>query len=146
MKRRWVSVCLLWIVAAALLASCGGAAKPTVIQMELTKDYDSADPFVDERLFVVTEDVKSLQADVSIQMEGQSGVLEIAENETKQVLWSHVWNKNVKGGTCTASLDKLDKNKEYVARFTGTGLKYAKIRLEFQSGLVRERERPQKPK
>lgn len=96
--------------------------------------------YPNEKLFYVDENIDTLNLDVSFQMEGESGVLEIADNETKQVIWSDTWNGNVESTTFTITLDDLDKEKEYIVRFTGT-----KIVITSENNLVKERERPQKP-
>lgn len=133
----------LLFFALTLLSSCSNAAS-TIIEMELTQDYDSEDPFINEKLIYVSDNVDNLSLDVSFQMEGESGILEIADNETKQVLWSNTWDGTVESTTFTISLDNLEKEKEYVVRFTGTGIKDAKIVITSENSLVKEQARPKK--
>lgn len=114
------------------------ATPSTLMQMELTNDYDTSDPF-NEKLFYVDEDIDVLELNIFFQMEGKSGVLEIADNETKQVLWSDVWDRDVDETKFTVSLDTIEKGKEYVIRFTGTKIIYAKIVISSQNNLVKER-------
>jgi hypothetical protein len=52
-------------------------------EMELTKDYDDSDPFIDERLFYVTDSIEIFKLDISSRLEVESEVLEIADNKTK---------------------------------------------------------------
>lgn len=136
--------CLLLCLSIVLLCACDDAAG-TVIKMELTQDYDSQDPFINEKLIYVSDDMDALDLDVSFQMRGESGVLEIADNETGEVLWSDSWDGNTPETKFTVSLSDLDKEKEYVVRFTGTKIEHAKVVITSQSSLVKERERPAKP-
>ena len=112
------------------------------IDMTLTKDWDEADPFIDERLFYVTKDVDSLELNIIFQMMGESGLLEIADNNTDEVLWSNCWNSSVGNTSLAASLKSLQKEKEYVIRFTGTKIEYANIVAASESDLIKERTRP----
>ena len=144
MKRIRVAICFLLFFAVCLFTSCGGT-KGTVIEMELTENYSDSDPFVHAKLFYVTDDVDSLQLDISLQIEGENGFLEIADRETDEVLWSDSWKGQVAPTTFAVTLDMLSKEKEYVVRFTGTHIKYAKIMVASDNSLVKERERPLKP-
>lgn len=112
------------------------------IDMTLTKDWDDADPFIDERLFYVTRDVDSLELNIIFRMEGEGGLLEIADNNTGEVLWSNSWNRSVGNTSLVASLKSLQKEKEYVIRFTGTKIEYANIIVASESDLIKERTRP----
>lgn len=149
MKNSRFAVCFIFIFVLSLLSSCSNIARgliaQTVIKMELTQNYDNSDPFINEKLFYVSNDVDTLNLDVSFQMEGESSILEIADNETKQVLWSNTWDGDINHTTFTISLNGLDKEKEYVVRFTGTKIKHAKIIITSENNLVKEREKPQKP-
>lgn len=149
MKNNRIAVCFIFILILSLLSSCSNIAESlpvqTIIEMELTQNYDNADPFINEKLVYVSDSVDTLNLDVSFQMEGESGILEIADNETKQVIWSYTWNEDVDNTAFTISLDDLDKENEYVVRFIGTKIKYAKITITSKNSLVKEREQPQKP-
>lgn len=125
------------------LSGCTVTNPSTLIEMELTEHYDTADPFIHEKLFYVDEDIDVLELNVSFQMEGESGILEIIQNETKQVVWSDTWDGDVDETGFTVSLGSIEK--EYVIRFTGTKIKYAKIVITSENNLVKEREKPLKP-
>lgn len=114
------------------------------LEMELTKDYDDADPFVNESLFTVTESVDSLDLAATFTMKGGSGVLEIADNQTEAVLWSDQWEENIENSTFTIPLTSLEKDGEYVVRFTGTEIEYAKVLVTCDSDLIQTRDRPEK--
>lgn len=129
-----------------LLSSCSSNASKAILEMELRKDYDTSDPFVHANLFSVSEDMDTLALDISFQPEGESGILEIADNETGEVFWSDSWNENVDKTNFAVSLEDVKKAKEYVIRFTGTKINYAKITLSSKSGLVKERAKPLKSK
>lgn len=145
---------LLAIVCIVGLAACQktGASQPsaignpksenTSIEMELDQNYDDADPFINARLFCVSEDIAELIASGSFQMDGESGIVEIRDNRTNEVLWSNTWSGRADTETFSISLHDLKKEKEYAVYFTGTKIKYAKIKLTFESDLVQERERP----
>lgn len=47
--------------------------KNSVFAMELDRNYDDTDPFVNEKLFCVSEDIGTLKAKISFRMEGKSG-------------------------------------------------------------------------
>lgn len=113
------------------------------INMELTENYDDADPFIDERLFYVTKDMDTLQLNLLYQMKGEEGILEIADNKTGDVLWMSIWHGTVDTATTAAQLKKLETDKEYVIRFTGTKIEYAAITAVSDSDKIQERERPE---
>lgn len=135
----------LLIGALFLLSGCSNNTAGTIIEMEITDSYDTTDPFIHAKLFYVSDSIDTLELSVSFQMEGESGILEIADNETNQIIWSNTWNENVESTTFPVTLDNLEKEKEYVIRFTGTQMKYAKIVVTCDDKLVKERERPLKP-
>lgn len=122
-----------------LLTSCSRATEKTIIEMELTENYDSSDPFIHEKLFYVSDDISSLDLEVLFQMKGKSGILEIADNETDEVIWNDTWDGNVKETTFIISLKKLEREKEYVIRFTGTKINYTKIVITSESNLLKEK-------
>lgn len=113
------------------------------INMELTENYDDADPFIDERLFYVTKDMDTLQLNLLYKMKGEEGILEIADNKTGDVLWMSIWHGTVDTATTAAQLKKLETDKEYVIRFTGTKIEYAAITAVSDSDKIQERERPE---
>ena len=78
--------------------------KKTTIEMKLDKNYDDSDPFINERLFCVSDDMDILNAEVSFQMDGESAIVEIKDNKTDEVLWSNTWNKSVDNDKATISL------------------------------------------
>ena len=125
-----------------LLSGCGPAG--TVLELELTENYSPTDPFVNAKLFYVTESLDALELGVTFEMEGETGLLEIADNDTGEVFWSSSYAGTVAPDPFSVTLEKVDKEKEYAVRFTGTGIQYAKAVVTSQSGLMKERERPAK--
>jgi len=117
-----------------------------VIEMELTKDYDESDPYIYEKLFNVSEDIDTLKLDASYQMKGDSGVLEIVDKETEEILWSNSWQGDINKTEFNIQLNKLEKGKEYIIRFTGTKIIYTKIVLTCENSLIKEQEKPIKAK
>lgn len=116
----------------------------TVLEMEMDANYDSSDPFENGLLFCVTENIETLDAEVSVQMDGERGVVEIKDRNADEVLWSNTWEENVSGDTVTVSLNHLQKEKDYVVRFTGTKINHAVVTCAFESELVQEKARPSK--
>lgn len=141
-----IAALVLILIMIFSLTACGNAAARVavnpLIEMELTENYDTSDPFIHEKLFCVSENIATLDLEISFQMQGESGVLEIADNETEQVYWGDNWSGNVEYMQFTATLNALDKEKEYVVRFTGAKISNAKIVIDCDNSLVSERERP----
>ena len=114
----------------------------TIIEMALDEGYDDIDPFIDERLFCVSDDLDTLIAQGNFEMDGENGILEVKNNKTKEVLWSSTWEGNVQSEAFSISLENLKKEDEYVACFTGTRINHATIEIAFESDFVQEREKP----
>ncbi len=130
--------------AADIYGSAESDNKNSVFEMELDRYYDDTEPFVNEKLFCVSEDISTLKAKISFQMEGKSGIVEIRDNETDELIWANTWNENIENDTFTISLNDILKENEYVIRFVGAEINYAKIEVAFESDLVQERVRPRK--
>lgn len=144
-------IVILWImlVSIAGLTACVRATTSdtssennTTIEMKLDENYDDTDPFINERLFYVSEDLDALTMEGTLEMEGERGILEIKDNKTKEVLWSNTWEESVKSEVFSISLKSLKKENEYVISFTGTKIKHAAMEISFESDLVQEREKP----
>lgn len=120
------------------------AAQKATFVLELDKDYDDSDPFVNACLFCVSEDMDILNAELTMKLDGESGIVEIKDNKTNEVLWSKTWNEPVEYETVAFSLDGVQKEKEYAIWFTGTKINDAAATVTFESNLVQERERPSK--
>ena len=116
----------------------------TVLEMEMNANYSSSDPFENGRLFCVSEDIETLDAEVYFQMDGERGIVEIKDRNSDEVLWSNTWDENVNGDTLSVSLNNLQNEKEYVVRFTGTKINHAVVKVTFESELVQEKSRPSK--
>ena len=135
------------LVMEAVADICGNVEsdnKNSIFEMELDRYYDDTDPFVNERLFCVSEDISTLKAKISFQMDGKSGLVEIRDNETDELIWANTWNGNIENDTFTILLNNILGENEYVIKFVGTEINYAKIKVAFESDLVQERERPRK--
>ena len=116
----------------------------TVLEMEMNANYSNSDPFENGRLFCVSEDIETLDAEVYFQMDGERGIVEIKDRNSDEVLWSNTWDENVNGDTLSVSLNNLQKEKEYDVRFTGTKINHAVVKVTFESELVQEKSRPSK--
>lgn len=145
--KKTVILCLMFIVMMTLTACMSAAdtaegTKVTTIEMELDENYDDADPFINEKLFCVSEDLDNLAAKGTFEMDGKTGTLEVKNNKTNEVLWSNVWKDTVKSESFSISLGNLKKAEEYVMCFTGTDITHAAIEVAFEGGFVQEREAP----
>lgn len=150
------SIFLVSIISAVSLIACQKAnanqsntsdtkeTQKTVLEMEMDANYSDSDPFENGRLFCVSEDTEALDTEVYFQMDGERGIVEIKDRNADEVLWSNTWVENASGDTVTVSLNNLQKEKEYVVRFTGTKIKHAVVKVTFESGLVQEKSRPSK--
>ena len=116
----------------------------TVLEMEMNANYSNSDPFENGRLFCVSEDIETLDAEVYFQMDGERGIVDIKDRNSDEVLWSNTWDENVNGDTLSVSLNNLQNEKEYVVRFTGTKINHAVVKVTFESELVQEKSRPSK--
>mgnify|MGYP000081497368 CR=1 FL=1 len=77
--------------------------------MEMNANYSNSDPFENGRLFCVSEDIETLDAEVYFQMDGERGIVEIKDRNADEVLWSNTWDEKVSGDTITVSLNNLQK-------------------------------------
>lgn len=114
----------------------------TTFELELDKDYSDTDPFVNEILFCVSEDLEDLNAMGTLEMDGERIILEVKNNKTNEVLWSNTWNGAVRSESFLISLGSLTKDNEYVICLTGTKINYAAAGITFDSNFVQEREKP----
>lgn len=146
MKVKKILVCFILLLTIPFFAACSSATAKTTFSMEMEMDtnYDDTDPFVNEKLFYVSKDASKLSLSVSFQMKGESGTLEIADNETDEVFWTNTWHENVNKTNFTIELNNLTPEKEYVIRFTGTKIQSAKIKITSDDSLIKEREKPLK--
>lgn len=152
------SIFLVGIISAVSLIACQKAnadqsntsdtkeTQKTVLEMEMDANYSNADPFENELLFCVSEDMETLDAEVSFQMDGESGIVEIKDRNADEILWSKIWDENVSDDTIIITLENLQKEKEYVVRFTGAKINYAVVKVSFDSDLVQKKARPSKQK
>lgn len=136
-----LSLCSL-LLALLLFTACGGKTEAVVLELELNENYSDADPFINAKLFTVTEDVESLQMELRYQMEVENGLLEIADRETGEPLWSVALTGLVDEHTETISIGGLKKGREYLLQFTGSKVKDAHIRLLLDNPAVQEMARP----
>lgn len=148
---RKIAMLFIMLLSMAGLTACGNAnanASDTsdgnrmTIKMELDKDYDDTDPFVNEMLFCVSEDLDALSAEGTLKMDGENIILEVKNNKTNVVLWSNEWEGNHKPEPFTISLEELKKEDEYVVCLTGRKINHAALEITFDSSVVQERAKP----
>jgi hypothetical protein len=144
-----IIIALLLSILLVSLSACGDeSVAATVFEMEMTSSYDDTDPFINEKLFYVSEDVESVEFEAYLQMRSETCLLEIADNETKEVMielfFREGFNDSGEDKEYITLVD-LDKDKEYVIRLTCTEVENVKLVMTSSSSLVKERERPLKP-
>lgn len=86
-----------------------------------------------------------MSLEVAFEMKGESGLLEIADVETGKVFWSDAWEGEIGKTFFSILLKSLEKEREYVIRFTDTKITHTKIVIASESKLVKECEQPAKP-
>lgn len=136
-------LCTLFVSMAALISCKSSAANANTadgvkIEMQLNENYDDTEPFVNEKLFCVSKDLERVTAASELEMDGEIGILEIKNNKTREVLWSHTWDGAVGAAAFSISLDHLKKEEEYAVCFTGTGIKNAALSIRFENEAVLE--------
>lgn len=124
--------------------AANGKSEKIVLEMDMDANYSNSDPFENGLLFCVSEDVDTLDAEVSFQMDGESGIVEIKDRNADGILWSKIWDENISDDTFTITLENLKKEKEYVVQFTGTKINYAVVKVSFDNEFVQEKTRPSK--
>ena len=131
----------------SFFSACSGNHPLFLIEMELTSNYDDADPFVKEQLFYVSEDAESVDFEAYLQMRSETCLMEIADNETQELMIECFWREgfNNRGEDKEyITLVDLDKDKEYVIRLTCTEVENVKLVMTSDSDLVKVRAQPQK--
>ena len=78
-----ITISFAIILLLSFFSACSGNHSPVVIELELTSNYDDADPFVIEQLFYVSEDAESVDFKAYLKMMSETCLLEIADNETE---------------------------------------------------------------
>lgn len=144
MRHYKILVCLLCLSVLTFFVGCSKA--NTVIKMEIGQNYDYSEPYINEKLFYVQKDIDHLQLFVSINAQAENIILEIANNESGEAIYSEQFTGNLINAKSTIDLYSLLSSEEYVIRLVGTGVSNVKIVITSDSSLVRERERPLKPK
>lgn len=146
-----ITVLFISLIIMASLTACANADNPApdiadedklTLKMEFDKNYDDADPFVNETLFTVSEDMETLIAEGTLNLNGESVILEVKNNKTKEILWSSTWDKEVQSDTFSISLKKVKSDEEYVVCLTGKKINHAAVEITFDSNLVQEKEKP----
>lgn len=116
---------------------------PFAIEMELTSHYDNADPFVNEQLFYVSENIDSVDFEAYLHMKSETCLLEIVDNATQEplveIFWRESFNESGKDKE-TITLVDLDKDKEYAIRLTCTEVEQVSLVITSDSSLVKARE------
>ena len=90
-----ITVLFISLIIMASLTACANADNPApdiadedklTLKMEFDKNYDDAAPFVNEKLFTVSEDMETLIAEGTLNLNGESVILEVKNNKTKTIL------------------------------------------------------------
>lgn len=146
MKRIIVLLLVLFFAVSCFPSGCDTSIQDsenqTILKMELDKDYDDKEAFVNERLFCVLEDVEEVHARGVLDFAGEDLRLEIKNNKTKEILWSEAWEKHREAEIFPIILKDLSKDEEYVMTLTGKGIQSTVVSITFDNRNVQERERP----
>ncbi|WP_419025625.1 DUF4624 family lipoprotein [Emergencia sp.] len=142
-----IAVLFIMLVIMAGLTACSNTpdlsdGNELTIKMELDQGYDDTEPFVNEKLFSVSDDMETFIAEGTLRLDGKSVILEVKNNKTKEVLWSSTWDGEVQSDTFSISLNNVKKDDEYVVCLTGRKINYAALEITFDGDFVQERERP----
>lgn len=139
---------IILMIGLMLMVGCGSQtiSNEFKLKMELTKEYDDTEPFIDARLFYIEKDVDSVTIYFSVTSEGGNGLLKIMDNQTKKVYWKTTWNQMISERKYTVNLTSLDKDHEYVIMFTGYEIKHTTIVITSDNDFIKERVRPQNEK
>lgn len=151
MKKMVLFFALLAGLLGLMVTACAGAGpaasgassqEAAAIVLEMDENYDETDPFVNEKLFCVSEDLDTLTAAGTLDLQGGKASLEVKNNRTGEVLWSRTWDADAEKESFTISLSGLKQEDEYVLCLTGTGIRRAAAEVTFDSSAVQEREKP----
>lgn len=119
-----------------------GDKNPLVLEMDMEEHYSPIEPFENGRIFCVSEDLDTLKVELTYQMDGESGSVELVDRSADKVLWGNTWKGDISQDSVSISLENLKKEKEYAVQFTGMKIKHANVKLIFPSELVQEKEMP----
>lgn len=70
-------------------------------------------------LFYAIEDIDHTEITGEIDMEAASGLLEVIDRESEEVLWTKVWDKSTVS-SFTIPLEHIQKDHEYTLQFSAT--------------------------
>lgn len=141
MKKICLSLFCIFLLCGCMQNGTIDTSKNTNIEMEVTENYSISDPFVNAKLFYVTKDMDTLHLTINFVMDGNTGILEIEEKSSGEVLWSETWDESIENTVVPVTLYNIEKEKEYVIRFTGTKIKYAKVIMTSEQDVIKERAR-----
>ena len=141
MKKICLSLFCIFLLCGCMQNGIIDTSKNTNIEMEVTENYSISDPFVNAKLFYVTKDMDTLHLTINFVMDGNTGILEIEEKSSGEVLWSETWDESIENTVVPVTLYNIEKEKEYVIRFTGTKIKYAKVIMTSEQDVIKERAR-----
>lgn len=127
------------------LSACTNSSSQTqfVMEMEMSEGYDENQPFINEKLFTVSENVESLELSTTFELVGETATLKIFDRETEAILFEQdTWNTNVDKTNFIITLDNLEKDREYVIQLTCENIEYVKLVITSENSLIKEKEKP----
>lgn len=136
---------ILVLLSLVLLGGCtieDSTPTPTTLEMTIGENYSLDEPFIDARLFYVTDDM-TLELNIDCDMIVGNATVEIYERDTNKVLWKENYKGKVVHQATSLTLD-VKKDVEYCIQFTGTNVKEAKVVLSTDSDNLKERAQPLK--
>ena len=78
-----ILVLCIALISMAALTSCkssianANTADGVKIEMQLNENYDDTEPFINEKLFCVSNDLENVTAKCELEMDGEKGILDI---------------------------------------------------------------------
>ncbi len=116
-----------------MLAVSGCMPELFSVQIERNGEQERTSAFSEEKLFTVCRDTDRLELDFIVNIHG-SGTLQVAEQESSQVLWQGVVRESA---VFTQSIGPLKKGRGYVVRFVAGTVNHATITAASRSELIR---------
>lgn len=123
----------IWVWRAAKLVASACMSRTFYVEMD-----SKSGPFMDERLFIPSEDIHALELDFILNASSVKGVLQAVDLETDRV----IWQKDVEESAIfTQALGPLEKDRAYAVRFTCSESERLQLTVSSRSDAVQEQTR-----
>lgn len=95
--------------------------------------------------FYAKDDIDHIEITGEINMAAASGLLEVIDRESEEVLWTKTWDKPTVS-SFTIPLEHLQKDHEYTLQFSATGVSKASVQINYEDSSLQERAKPNNKK